>query len=269
MFEATLDVADRERTQRLLIASALAIGAMTAALALVWTLERFGIERVGGPRGEPIELATYSVVPPPQRDIPKPPPDDDDDEQTGPSAAGRHAPSPPDSSDDDDDLLDGGDPTSTTIPPIGAGTKPRGSGIPGMSGNGCPAGICGSGPIGPGTGDCVGPHCIARPPAADPAPRQVDFSALSCLACPDPAQAELRRTAASLRKGKGKVQIHFCVDTHGRVEAGSLRIRDSFGDAGVDRVAKAAVARWRFEAMTVNGQPRRTCSVARFEISFQ
>jgi TonB family protein len=261
-FEATLSSAapDRQRIQRLCFATLLSVGLTTAGLAGSWALEQLGVERVGGPRSA-FELVEFSLLAPKPVDPPPPPPDIEPVLGGGggdpgpkreiieePSSTGIEA-----------------DPPSHRIPDIGARGGDE-SGIP--SGGGCPAGICGTGPISSTTGPgCVGPHCsVAKRP--DPAPVKVAFSALHCLACSDPDHAELRQTASSRRKQGGNVALRFCVDARGRVDADSIDVTQSFGDDDVDRIARAAVSRWHFKPMQIAGEPRRACSETRFRITF-
>lgn len=262
MFEATLSSAepDRQRIHRLLFATLISVGVTTAGLAGSWALERLDIDRVGGPRST-FELVEFSLLAPKPIDPPPPPPKNE-------VIVGGDGGDPGPKIEDIEDPMDAEiDPTislpSKRIPDIGS----RGDGrIP--TGGGCPGGICGTGPItqGPGNG-CVGPHCsVAKRP--DPAPTEVAFSALQCLACSDPDRAELRRTASSLRKRGGDVALRFCVDARGRVEAGSIDVTESFGDIDVDRITRAAVSRWRFKPMQVGGEARRACSETHFRITF-
>jgi TonB family protein len=263
MFEATLTSAapDRQRTQRLLFATLISIGVTTAGLAGSWVLERMGIDRVGGPRST-FELVEFALLAPKPIDPPPPPPDETivngGGGDPGPKLEDIVEPTPAVA--DVESAL-----PSNRIPDIGSSGK---GGIP--TGAGCPGGICGSGPpsalFGSGNG-CVGPHCVvAKRP--DPAPAEVAFTALQCLACSDPDRAELRRTASSMRKRDGSVALRFCVDVRGRVDADSIDVTDSFGDVEVDRIIRATVSGWRFKPMQVGGEARRACSERRFRITF-
>jgi TonB family protein len=260
-FEATLPstAIDRQRIQRLCFATLISVGLTAGGLAGSWALEQLGIERVGGPSST-FELVEFSLLAPKPIDPPPPPPDVesvvDDGGEPGPkletleepASAGIEA-APP----------------SNRIPDIGSPGK---TGIP--TGIGCPAGLCGNNQIStiPGTAKgCVGPHCsIAERP--DPPPAEVAFSALHCVACSDPDRTELRRTASSMRKRAGSVSLRFCVNERGRVDASSIDVIKSFGDADVDRIARAAVTGWRFQPMQVAGKPRRACSETEFRITF-
>jgi TonB family protein len=266
MFEATLHSAhpDRQRVQGLILATGIAVTASATMLAAWWTLDRLVIDRVGGPDSS-LEIAEFSLLPPPPVPDPPPPPDEiDPAPSNAPSSSGATATIP-----DEPGGASPGDPEpSETISKI---AEPGGDGgIP--TRGGCPASVCGSGPIaGPpstGGGSCTGPACGVAPARPDPPPAEVEFSALRCLACADPDQAKLRRTASGMRRRLGSVAIRFCVDPRGRVEASSLEITRSYGDSAVDRIARAAVAKWRFAPMTVAGKARRACSVARFQIRF-
>jgi TonB family protein len=262
MFEATLSSAepDRQRIQRLLFASLIAIGVTSAGIAGSWALERLGIDRVGGPRST-FELVEFSLLAPKPIDPPPPPPPKIEPVVEG--GVGHPGPE----IEDIDDPMDAGivaELPSKRIPDIGSGGDGR---IP--TGGGCPGGICGNSTIPSHViGDaCVGLHCgVAKRP--DPAPTEVAFSALQCLACSDPDRAELRRTASSLRKRGGDVALRFCVDARGRVEAGSIDVTKSFGDIDVDRITRAAVSGWRFKPMQVGGEARRACSETQFRITF-
>jgi TonB family protein len=260
MFEATLSSAapDRQRIQRLMFATLLSVGATTVGLFGSWAFDRLDIDRVGGPRST-FELVEFSLLAPKPIDPPPPPP-----KQTIEDAGGAPGPRVEDIEEGPIDAAIESALPSKRIPDIGSSGK---GGIP--IGGGCPAGIC-QGPIssssGPGNG-CVGPHCsVAKRP--DPAPAEVAFSALQCLACADPERAELRRTASSMRKRNGSVSLRFCVDARGRVESDSIDVTQSFGDVEVDRITRAAVSRWRFKPMQVDGQARRACSETRFRITF-
>jgi TonB family protein len=262
-FEATLSAApDRQRIQRLCVATLISVGMTATGLVGSWALEQLGIERVGAPRST-FELVEFSLLAP--KPI-KPPPPPDDIEAIAGGGGGDpgpklEKPEPPIDAGIDAEL------PSNRIPEIGS----RGQGgIPQIGGGGgCPAGICGSGPISsiPGPG-CVGPNCGVAAKRPEPPPAKVAFSALHCLACPDPDRAELRRTPSSLRKRGGEVALRFCVDARGVVEAGSLDMIESFGDAEVDRIIRAAVSRWRFKPMQIAGEPRRACSERSFRITF-
>jgi TonB family protein len=271
MFEATLYTADldRPRLQRLTLAAAIAITTTTAAIASMWTLDRMHIDRIVGP-AQQFELAQFSLLPPPPVTPPPPPPDvidggdDDPDDRDE-----RKAPDP--ISTKDTETLDVDNAPSEIPPPrtiTGAGT-----GIPDLLGNGggCPGGVCNGLNTGKHGGPpCLGPHCgmTGTPPIKDAAPTEVEFSALRCLACADPDRAALRKTSASMQGREGKVVARFCVDVRGRVEASSIEIDRSYGDAAVDRIVRAAIKGWRFSPMKVGNQPRRACSSASFNIRF-
>jgi TonB family protein len=272
MFETMLHAADpdHQRIQRLALAALIAVGSTSAVFASLWTLDRLKIDRIGGPASPDLELVQLSLLAPPPVVEPSPPPPDTSTStaaSAGPAAAVETLEESPDPLDSRFDTPVANDEIPDPVP-----GKPGILGIPGMFGSAaCPGGVC-VGPPGPGTGtgggDCTGPACGASSGRRDPGPTQVAFSALNCLACPDPDQAELRRTASSLRKRDGAVVARFCVDTRGRVEADSVEITRSFGDSAVDRVARGAVLVWRFSPMKVAGVPRRACSEARFNIRF-
>jgi TonB family protein len=268
MFETMLHAADpdHQRIQRLALAALIALGSTSAAFASLWTLDRLQIDRIGGPASPDLELVQLSLLPPPP--VIEPPPPPPDMSSSAASSAG---------SADAVETLEEESPDSRFDTPIANDEIPDPvagkSGIPGIpdlfGSAACPGGVCVGPPgPGPGTGDCTGPACGASSVRPDPAPTQVAFSALNCLACRDPDQAELRKTASSLRKRDGAVVARFCVDTRGHVEADSVAITRSFGDSAVDRVARGAVLRWRFSPMKVAGVPRRACSEARFNIRF-
>jgi TonB family protein len=267
-FEATLSSAapDRQRIQRLCFATLITVGMTTSGLAGSWALEQLGIERVGGPRST-FELVEFSLLAPKPIDPPPPPPRLDTSSdiasggQVGPKRESIEEQTISNLSSTDIDSTE----PSKRIPDIGTSGSGR---IPSSTGIGCPAGICGSSLIPSTNGDgCVGPQCgVAKRP--DRPPAEVSFSALHCLACSDPDRAELRRTASSLRKQGGNVALRFCVDVHGRVDTSSIDVTDSFGDAEVDRITRAAVSRWRFKPMQIAGEPRRACSETHFRITF-
>lgn len=263
MFESTLSSAqpDRLRTQRLMLSTLIATGVTAAAIAGSWTLERLGIDRVGGPRSD-FELVEYSLLAPKPVDPPPPPPPEIEKTEvdgglTGPVGDTLEEPTPLDSGRDIP-------PPINRIPDVGSG----GEGIPDGGGGKCRPPLCGLGTNTSVTsGPCVGPSCgVAKKP--DPPPAEVSFSAMHCVACPDPDRAQLRRTASSMRKRGGSVALRFCVDTRGRVEAGSIDITRSFGDVDVDRITRSAIANWRFKPMQIAGEPRRACSETEFRITF-
>lgn len=264
-FEATLISAapDRQRIQRLCLATLISVGVTAAGLAGSWALEQLGVERVGGPRSS-FELVEFSLLAPKPIEPPPPPPMIEPIESGG--GAGDPGPKL--------DAIEEPTATATGIEAAVPSNRIPDIGSPGIGsipiGAGCPAGICGTGrissTIGTGPG-CVGPHCgVAQRP--EPPPAEVAFSALHCVACSDPDRAELRRTGSSMRKQGGTVALRFCVDANGRVDAGSIAVTESFGDADVDRITRAAVSRWRFKPMKVAGEPRRTCSETQFRITF-
>jgi len=261
MFEATLSSTqpDRLRTQRLMLATLITVGVTAAGIAGSWSLERLDIDRVGGPRST-FELVEYSLLAPKPIE-PPPPPDIIDDGKT----ADGGGPAIEDIVEKQTDLVVAA--PSNRIPDIGS--KGDG-GIPDGGGAGnCRPPLCGLGTNAAltGGGSCVGPHCGVAQKVAPP-PAEVSFSAMHCLVCPDPDRAQLRRTASSMRKRGGNVELRFCVNERGRVEADSIDITRSFGDVDVDRITRSAVAGWRFKPMQVAGEPRRACSETIFRITF-
>lgn len=262
-FEATLPstAPDRQRIQRLCFATLISVGLTAGGLVGSWALEQLGVERVGGPNAT-FELVELSLLAPKPIDPPPPPPPD-----ITPVVDGGGDPGPKLESIEETPTagIEAALP-SNRIPDIGSPGK---GGIPTPTGMGCLPGLCGnnnqtSSLTGKG---CVGPHCgVAERPA--PPPAKVAFSALHCVACSDPDRSELRRTAASMRKRAGSVSLRFCVDVRGKVEAGSIDVTESFGDADVDRIARAAVSGWRFKPMQIAGEPRRACSETEFRITF-
>jgi TonB family protein len=261
-FEATLSSAapDRQRIQRLCFATLISVGMTVTGLAGSWALGQLGIERVGGPRST-FELVEFSLLAPKPIDPPPPPPMIEPVVGGGGGEVG-----PQRETIEEHTISDAGIESmepSKRIPDIGSSGGGR---IP--AGIGCPGGICGHSLIPSTTGKgCVGSHCgVAERPA--PPPAEVSFSALHCLACSDPDRAELRRTISSTRKRNGSVALRFCVDVRGRVDASSIDVTESFGDAEVDRITRTAVSRWRFKPMQIAGAPRRACSETRFRITF-
>jgi TonB family protein len=276
MFEAALydhDHADAERIQRLTLAAAIALTLTAAGLASVATLDRLGIDRVHGPKPQ-LEVLSLSSVLTPEPIAPPPPP---------PAVVGGGVAS------DDVDPEHPTDPDPSPklerrTPPIASTTvtDERAEGASGEASPfgelGCPPGMrCDDGPGGGGRGPgpgggCLGPNCATTqvPPstAAEPAPTQVAFTALRCLACADPDPAALRKLAGTVHQRRGRVRVDFCVDRQGRVEQRSIAIRSSYGVAAVDRITTAAVERWRFAPLKVAGTPRRACSSAQFNIRF-
>jgi TonB family protein len=257
MFEATLQAAspDHQRFQRLMLASMIALASTTSALAIAWTLERMHIDRIAGPV-QKFELAHLSLLPPPKLIEPPPPPPIIEDR--------------------------GGDGGGSPDPTVVDDTEPAITGaideVPTKLLEPPRKGLVGQGILGPPIGcpACVGPDSADRtgyplPPIAkrpESPPTEVEFSALRCLACADPDHDALRKTTSGLRGSTGTVSVRFCVDVRGRVEADSIEIEESFGDAAVDRITRTAVGRWRFSPMKVGNQPRRACSRAEFNIRF-
>lgn len=271
MFEATLYTADldRPRLQRLIFAAAIAIAATTAGIASMWTLDQLHIDRISGP-SQQLELAQFSMLPPPPVVPPPPPPDDGDQEDQKPvdpvSPSERQQSVSPDA----DDSLDADD-SPTEIPEPRTIAGPRRQGIPDLGG-GCPGGVCqGVAKTGGGGPPCIGPLCGSRstsPSIQSSPPKEVEFSALRCLACANPDRAALRKTTAGVQGREGKVTARFCVDASGRVEANSISIQRSYGDAAVDRIVRSTIKAWRFSPMKVGNQARRACSSVSFNIRF-
>jgi TonB family protein len=268
MFEATLYTADidRQRLQRLTLAAAIAIAATSTAIASMWTFDRLHIDRIPGP-AQQFELAQLSLLPAPKLIDPPPPPKDTERNDGG----APHAASAIEREESEVlEELDADSDRPREIPPPASGSGPRTSGIPDFSGGiGCPGGVCTQQKGGTSLG-CVGPHCVISDPAPpnDAPPTEVEFSALRCLACADPDRAALRKTSASKQGRDGSVVARFCVDVRGRVEAGSIEIERSYGDAAVDRITRDAIKTWRFSPMKVGNRPRRACSSAKFNIRF-
>src|SRR5688500_16856256 len=73
-FEATLSSAapDRQRIQRLCLATLISVGVTAGGLAGSWALEQLGVERVGGPRST-FELVEFSLLAPKPVALPPPP----------------------------------------------------------------------------------------------------------------------------------------------------------------------------------------------------
>jgi TonB family protein len=271
MFEATLYTADldRSRLQRLTLAAAIAIAATTAGIASMWTLDQLHIDRISGP-SQQFELAQLSMLPPPPPVVPPPPPEDDTEDQkpADPVSSEREQVE----SSDADDSIDAED-SPSEIPEPRTIAAPRKQGIPDLGQSGCPGGVCqGVAKTGPDGGSpCLGPLCGNRstsPTIESGPPKEVEFSALRCLACADPDRAALRKTTASVQGREGKVTARFCVDAGGRVEANSISIERSYGDAAVDRIVRATIKGWRFSPMKVGNQARRACSSVSFNIRF-
>lgn len=272
MFEATLYTAelDRSRLQRLTFAAAIAIAATTAGIASMWTLDQLHIDRISGP-SQQLELAQFSILPPPPPVVPPPPPPGDGDGDIEDQKVSDPAPTSkreqPESLDADDS------PSKIPTRPTNIAAPPS-QGIPGVGQSGCPGGVCqGMGKTGPGgKPPCAPPLCSysnsSAPPIPSGPPKEVEFSALRCLACADPDRAALRKTTASAQGRAGKVSARFCVDAGGRVEAKSITISRSYGDAAVDRIVRSTIEGWRFSPMKVGNQARRACSSVSFNIRF-
>lgn len=270
MFEATLYTADpdRQRLQRLTLAAAIALAATTVMLASAWSLERMHIDRLAGP-AQQFELLQLSLLPPKLIDPPPPPPViHPKGGDAGPSQSATET-----KPDDPKPLEVDSDPSPTDPkPPTDAGPLTHGNTIPDFGGGiGCPGGTClNNHKTAETETPCVGPLCgnHGGSTANDVAPKEVEFSALRCLACADPDRAALRKTAASLQARDGTVVARFCVDLSGRVEPNSIKIERSHGDAAVDQITRAAIEGWRFSPMKVGNQTRRACSRAKFNIRF-
>lgn len=263
MFEATLHAADpdRQRQQRLILAAAIAVSTSSVAFASVWTLERLGIDRVLGP-SQQFELLQFSLLPAPQIEPPPPPPP-----ETSARGSASASMSVEETLEEDPTANEGLTQPQQHKNPIGDG-----KGMPTGTGTGCKGPLC-TGALNPNVigQTCTGPACATvtkLPPAIESAPAEVDFSVLRCLACANPDQAALRKTVATMRKRSGKVEVKFCVDRTGRVEANSIKVSRSFGVATVDQVTTKAIKGWRFSPMKVNGKPRRACSRTVFNIRF-
>jgi TonB family protein len=265
MFEATLHAVDpdRQRLQRLTFATGITLGATAIALASMLTLDRLGVDRIAGP-SQQFELAQFSLLPPPQTVETPPAVKFDDDDSTDDDAPSNPTAVRDDAGARDDDASSAKDELASSIP-----TGPRGSGIPGFTNAiPCPGGVCGHASTSNKT--CVGPNCgpIGQRELDDTPPADVEFSALRCLACADPDSAALRKAKASTSGRTGTVALRFCVDVRGRVEARSIEVERSYGDATVDRIVRKAIEGWRFSPMKIGNQPRRACSRAKFEIRF-
>jgi periplasmic protein TonB len=265
MFEATLHTyPDRERQQRLTLAAAITIASTMTAFASVWTLDQLGIDRVNGP-SQKYELLQFSLLTPPKPIDPPPPPPDD---STGsPDPVGKAAAFTLEERIQTDD--DPAPSDALTQPKERSSSIPGDRGIPGPPG--CPTCIGITAPSGPGK-PCIGPLCTGSSSTSSPvssAPKEVEFSALRCLACGDPDQAALRKTVAAGQKRSGTVTVKFCVDLNGRVEDRSIKVSRSFGVPAVDRITTEAMTRWRFSPLEVGGKPRRACSRAEFNIRFE
>src|SRR5690606_27718709 len=212
-----------------------------------------------------LEIASLSLLPPPKPADPPPPPAPLDDREAGgdPSPRTTSIAKPIDSNHDE------GSPSDALVQPKGSDLGARRQGIPDFSGKvACPGGMCGSSTERGGSGTpCIGARCESGS-STDAAPREVEFSALRCLACGDPDRAALRKTTASTQRRSGTVVVRFCVDVDGRVDARSLKVSRSHGDAAVDRITTDAIKRWRFSPMKIGNQARRACSSASFNIRF-
>lgn len=260
---------ERERAQRLMFSALIALSSVSVGLATMLTLDRLDIERVGGVTAE-LDISQITLMAPPKLIEPPPAPVEPKlrAEASVPSKPSRPTPAAAAATDDDESAPDSEPdegPTSSIPDPTG---------IPSNGGGGCPGGICKSGPAVPV--GCLGPHCGTGGGgggggigSGDVAPMAVEFSALRCLACPDPSKEALRKTAASRHHERGRVDVYFCVDAKGSVDKRSIKLRKSFGDADVDRIAKDAVGRWRFKAMKVAGKARRACTETSFNIRFE
>jgi TonB family protein len=267
MFEATLHAADpdHQRLQRLTLAAAIALASTATAIASVWTLERLHIDRIGGP-SQKFEITHLSLLPPPKPVDPPPPPKFVEPDSSVASTSTSTV-KPTVSKLVEDSASDAG--VQATKPSVGVHNR----GVPDFGGGAsCPGGLCLGTNSGGGNTPCVGPQCGTSSShsktTVDSAPAEVEFSALRCLACADPDRAALRKTNAGMQRRNGKVVARFCVDHNGRVEARSIQISRSHGDAAVDRITTAALQGWRFSPMKIGNAPRRACSSATFNIRF-
>ena len=73
--------------------------------------------------------------------------------------------------------------------------------------------------------------------------------------------------AATFDKRPGSVKVAFCVDASGK--STDVRVSKKFpNDPAVDQICADTVKKWRFKPFIVDGKPKKTCSEAIFEISF-
>jgi TonB family protein len=261
MFEATLAAADpdRPRIERLGLATLLALASTTAVLAGMSTLDRMHIDRITGPASQRFELTQVRLLPPPKV-VEPPPPRTVPEQSAGAVAAPRGTTREESLEEDDDDLA-----------PARSSTGRRGVSA-GQGDTDCRGPACGklSIPGLTGIGSCVGPHCsnTGQPGLEGPPSAKVEYSAMTCRVCPDPDKTALRKLAGKIRQRSGTVAVRFCVDTGGLVEARSIQIDSSFDESAIDEITRAAIRRWRFAPMKVNGAPRRACSRVEFDFRF-
>jgi TonB family protein len=164
---------------------------------------------------------------------------------------------------------------------LDARPQPRVS-VPSAGGAG--GGELGGGPPGIPGGDarCLLPPClgtkpiVGRPPvprpeptAADPVQAPIKAVMAASVYTPDPDQTRLSRTATGrTHRSPGRITIGFCIDGAGKTY--DVRIRRGFpGDAEVDEICRATVAKWRFSPQRVGGKARSTCSAVTFDIRFE
>jgi TonB family protein len=210
--------------------------------------ERLQINRVSGPQLSQHLLFLPSMPMVPEAKVETPP--DAPKQDAGAAAAPSNSVTPQRS----DDNRGEPDPSDSRPPvphrggdPLRAPGNPFGSAVPGPG-------------IGIGIGTGTGVHTPRTTPKR---PINVRRSQLACTACPDPSATAIRAVAgASLRSGRNVT--NFCVNEKGRVE--NVSTTKSAGDRKVDKLVRDTVSKWRLRAFRVNGQARRACTSASFNI---
>ncbi len=146
-------------------------------------------------------------------------------------------------------------------------------GVPGGVLGGVPGGVVG-GVIG-GTGTEL-PAVAPRNPTPPPQKkkrrnnvRPIGSIMAHAMFTPDPDPRQLAATKAGRGdRETGVSKVAFCVDEKGRTK--DIRVVRKYpGDAGVDRICRQAVTKWRFKPFFSNGKKVVVCTTMKFEIVFE
>lgn len=260
-----------ERRRRLMM-GALSAAVLSMTLGITsWTAEKLGITRVTPPKHSyAVTLQVLESPPPPSAPPPLP--------AGAKSEASDRADPPDEPVPPEPDVapvevvpidLDARPPARLVVPGAGGagGGDARGdlSGIPGGTGSKCLLPPC------IGTQQVVGrPHVpVPKPAAAEPVQAPIKAVMATSVFTPNPDQATLARTPTGRsHRRPGKTTVSFCIDGSGKTY--DVRTRRGFpGDAEVDEICRATVAKWRFSPQRVGGKARSTCTTVTFDIRFE
>lgn len=269
-FEAwTLDSEELTERRRRLMMGALAAATLSMALGLTsWTAERMGITRVAPPKHT--YAVTLQVLEPPPPPSP-PPPVSAAVVESEDSGARTDDPVPPEPDD-----------VPTEVLKIDLDARPQARvPVPTGLGNGGGSGSLSGIPSGGGT-RCALPPCIGtpqvigrpnipppKPPVPEAVQEPIERVMASSVFTPNPDQSRLSRTPTGLgHRRPGRTTVAFCIDGSGKTY--DVRVKRRFpGDAEVDEICRATVAKWRFSPQRVGGKVRSTCSSVTFDIRFE